>query len=124
MSGMKIFGDYNVSLVVGYVCAVIGQAGGALVPLFQEMMENQNGRNRTADQFAAMRTAGAPRSTAMWSWWACLPLCTLGGRSYGGRDVKQAIYISINGAGGRLAINYASPGIREAPCRPCVTTGG
>ncbi len=113
MSGMKIFGDYNVSLVVGYVCAVIGQAGGSLVPLFQELMENQNGRNCTVDQFKRYEAGGLGAEiygdVVLVGSLAFMQL--MGVHMAEGTKVKQAVYISINGElAGVFAINYVPSG--------------
>ena len=44
--GMKLYGSRPAPMVIGYANAVVQTAGSGLVPLFEQMMHDQNGRRR------------------------------------------------------------------------------
>jgi len=58
MNGVKMYSDLPVRQVVGYATAVIQAAGSGLLPLFEEMMENENGRRYTVDTFRQYEGGG------------------------------------------------------------------
>jgi len=113
MSGMKIFGDHNVSVVVGYISAVMTEAGGGLVPVFQSLMQTQNGRNCVLDQFRRYEAGGLGAEiygdVVLVGSLGFMQL--MGVHMEEGTKVKQAVYISINGElAGVFALNYAPSG--------------
>ena len=59
--GMKLYGSRPAPMVIGYANAVVQTAGSGLVPLFEQMMHDQNGRRYTVDSF---RRWGVARSAA------------------------------------------------------------
>ncbi len=113
MSGMKIFGDYNVSQAVGYATAVITQGGGSYLPLFQQLMEDQNGRHYTVDQFRRYESGGLgaeiQADVVLVGSLGFMQL--MGVHMPEGTKVKQAVYLSINGElAGVFAIHYGMSG--------------
>lgn len=58
MNGMKMYSDLPVRQVVGYAAAVVRAAGSGLLPLFEEMVRNEDGRHYTADSFRQYEGGG------------------------------------------------------------------
>lgn len=58
MNGMKMYSDLPVRQVVGYAAAVVQAAGSGLLPLFEEMVKNEDGRRYTADSFRQYEGGG------------------------------------------------------------------
>ena len=110
LNGMKIYSDRSVSQIIGYAAAVVETAGSGLVPLFQEMMKNQNGRHYTVDTFRRYEGGGLGAEirgdVILMGSLAFMKLMKV--RMPEGTKVKQAVYLSINGElAGVFALNYA-----------------
>ena len=110
LNGMKIYSDRSVSQIIGYAAAVVETAGSGLVPLFQEMMKNQNGRHYTVDTFRRYEGGGLGAEirgdVILMGSLAFMKLMKV--RMPEGTKVKQAVYLSINGdLAGVFALNYA-----------------
>ena len=110
LNGMKIYSDRSVSQIIGYASAVVETAGSGLVPLFQEMMKNQNGRHYTVDTFRRYEGGGLGAEirgdVILMGSLAFMKLMKV--RMPEGTKVKQAVYLSINGElAGVFALNYA-----------------
>ncbi len=58
MNGMKMYSDLPVRQVVGYATAVVQAAGSGLLPLFEEVMINENARRYTVDTFRQYEGGG------------------------------------------------------------------
>ena len=58
LNGMKIYSDRSVSQIIGFANAVVQTAGSGLVPLFEEIMHNQNGRHYGVDTFRRYEGGG------------------------------------------------------------------
>lgn len=58
MNGMKMYSELPVRQVVGYATAVVQAAGSGLLPLFEEVMKNEDGRRYTADSFRQYEGGG------------------------------------------------------------------
>lgn len=58
MNGMKMYSDLPVRQVVGYATAVIQAANSGLLPLFEEVMKNENGRRCSVDSFRQYEGGG------------------------------------------------------------------
>ena len=56
--GMKLYGSRPAPMVIGYANAVVQTAGSGLVPLFEQMMHDQNGRRYTVDTFRRYEGGG------------------------------------------------------------------
>jgi len=99
MNGMKIFGDRNVSEVVGYTCAVIAASGCGLEPTFREIAVSQNGRNCTLDTFRRYEGGGIggeiQGDVVLVGSIGFMQL--MGVRMPEGTNVRQAVYTAVNG---------------------------
>ena len=58
MNGMKMYSDLPIRQVVGYAAAVVQAAGSGLLPLFEEVLKNENGRRVTVDSFRQYEGGG------------------------------------------------------------------
>jgi hypothetical protein len=110
LNGMKIYSDRSVSQIIGYGTAVVETAGSGLVPLFREIMKNQNGRHYTVDTFRRYEGGGLGAEirgdVILMGSLAFMKLMKV--RMPEGTKVKQAVYLSINGdLAGVFALNYA-----------------
>jgi len=58
LNGMKMYSDLPIRQVVGYATAVVQAAGSGLLPLFEEVLKNENGRRVTVDSFRQYEGGG------------------------------------------------------------------
>ena len=58
MSGMKLYSELSARQVVGYATAVVQAAGSGLLPLFEKLMESENGWRCSADSFRQYEGGG------------------------------------------------------------------
>lgn len=110
INGMKMYSDLPTGQVVGYATAVVQAAGSGLLPLFEEMMKNEDGRRYTADSFRQYEGGGLGAEihgdvVLLGS----LPFMRLMGiRVPEGTRVQSAVYISVNKElVGVFALSYA-----------------
>ena len=98
MNGMKMYSDLPIRQVVGYATAVVQAAGSGLLPLFEEVMKNENGRRYTADSFRQYEGGGLGaeiRGDVVLL--GSLPFMRLMGIHVPeGTKVQSAVYISVN----------------------------
>lgn len=98
LNGMKMYSDLPLRQVVGYATAVVQAAGSGLLPLFEEVMKNENGRRYTADSFRQYEGGGLGAEirgdvVLMGS----LPFMRLMGVHVPeGTRVQSAVYLSVN----------------------------
>lgn len=110
MNGMKMYSDMPIRQVVGYATAVVQAAGSGLLPLFEELMKNENGRRYTADSFRQYEGGGLGaeiRGDVVLL--GSLPFMRLMGVHVPeGTKVQSAVYISVNKElTGVFALTYA-----------------
>ena len=110
MNGMKVFGDYNVSQVVGYTYAAIEKSGSGLEPVFRDVFANQNGRRFTVDGFRRYEGGGVGAEiqgdVVLVGSIAFMRL--MGVEMPEGTNVRQAVYCSVNQKlAAVFAIHYA-----------------
>ena len=108
--GMKIYGDRPAPMVIGYATAVVQTAGSGLVPLFEQMMHDQNGRRYTVDSFRRYEGGGLGATirgdVVLMGSIAFMKLMRV--RVPEGIRLKQAVYLSIGGElAAVFALNYA-----------------
>ena len=108
--GMKIYGDRPAPMVIGYATAVVQTAGSGLMPLFEQMMHDQNGRRYTVDSFRRYEGGGLGAQirgdVVLMGSIAFMKLMRV--RVPDGTRLKQAVYLSINGElSAVFALNYA-----------------
>lgn len=109
MNGMKVFGDYNVSQVVGYTYAVIAESGCGLEAAFHEVFTNQNGRAYRIDNFRRYEGGGigAEIQGEVILIGSIAFMQLMGVKMPEGTNVRQAVYCAVNGElGAVFAINY------------------
>jgi len=109
MNGMKMYSDLPTRHVIGYATAVVQAAGSGLLPLFEEVMKNENGRRFTADTFRQYEGGGLGaeiRGDVVLL--GSLPFMRLMGIHVPeGTRVQSAVYISVNGElAGVFALTY------------------
>ena len=98
MNGMKMYSDLPIRQVVGYATAVVQAAGSGLLPLFEEVLKNENGRRVTVDSFRQYEGGGLGAEirgdvVLMGS----LPFMRLMGVHVPeGTRIQSAAYISVN----------------------------
>lgn len=99
MNGMKVFGDQNVSQVVGCTYAVIAASGCGLEPVFREVYANQNGRACSIDNFKRYEGGGVGAEIAgdvvLVGSIGFMQL--MGVKMPEGTNVRQAVYCAMNG---------------------------
>ena len=107
--GMKLYGSRPAPMVIGYANAVVQTAGSGLVPLFEQMMHDQNGRRYTVDTFRRYEGGGLGatiRDVVLMGSIAFMKLMRV--RVPEGTRLKQAVYLSVNGElTAVFALNYA-----------------
>ena len=98
MNGMKMYSDLPVRQVVGYATAVIQAAGSGLLPLFEEVMKNENGRRCSVDSFRQYEGGGLGAEirgdVVLLGSLAFMRL--MGVHVPEGTKVQSAVYISVN----------------------------
>ena len=98
MNGMKMYSDLPVRQVVGYATAVIQAANSGLLPLFEEVMKNENGRRCTVDSFRQYEGGGLGAEirgdVVLLGSLAFMRL--MGVHVPEGTKVQSAVYISVN----------------------------
>ena len=98
MNGMKMYSDLPTRQVVGYATAVIKAAGSGLLPLFEEVMKNEDGRHYTADSFHQYEGGGLGAEirgdVVLLGSLAFMRL--MGVHVPEGTRVQSALYISVN----------------------------
>ena len=97
-------------MVIGYANAVVQTAGSGLVPLFEQMMHDQNGRRYTVDSFRRYESGGLGATirgdVVLMGSIAFMKLMRV--RVPEGTRLKQAVYLSVNGElTAVFALNYA-----------------
>lgn len=110
LNGMKLYSDRSPSQIIGYANAVVQTAGSGLVPLFEEMMHNQNGRHYVPDAFRRYEGGGLGAEIRG----DVILMGSLGFMKLmrvhmpEGARVKQAVYLSINAElAAVFALSYA-----------------
>ena len=110
LNGMKIYSDRSSSQIIGYANAVVQTAGSGLVPLFEEIMHNQNGRHYAVDTFRRYEGGGLGAEIRG----DVILMGSLGFMKLmrvhmpEGARVKQAVYLSINAElAAVFALSYA-----------------
>lgn len=117
INGMKMYSNLPTGQVVGYATAVVRAADSGLLPLFEEMMKNEDGRRYTADSFRQYEGGGLGaeiRGDVVLL--GSLPFMRLMGIEVPeGTRVQSAVYISVNKElVGVFALSYApSAGTRS-----------
>ena len=110
LNGMKIISGLPTSYVVGYANAVVQTAGSGLVPLFADMMKDQNGKHFHVDAFRRYEGGGLGAEIGG-------DVVLMGGYGFmrlmkvqmpEGTKLKQAVYLSVNGElAAVFALTYA-----------------
>ena len=108
--GMKLYGSRPAPMVIGYANAGGPPAGSGLVPLFEQMMHDQNGRRYTVDTFRRYEGGGLGATirgdVVLMGSIAFMKLMRV--RVPEGTRLKQAVYLSVNGElTAVFALNYA-----------------
>ena len=117
MNGMKMYSELPTRQVVGYATAVIQAAGSGLLPLFEEVMKNEDGRHYKADSFRQYEGGGLGAEirgdVVLLGSLAFMRL--MGVHVPEGTRVQSALYISVNKElVGVFALTYQpSPGTRS-----------
>ena len=110
LNGMKIYSDRGVGYIAGYATAVVETAGSGLVPLFQEILQSQNGRRFTVDTFRRYEGGGLGAEirgdVVLMGSLAFMRLMRV--QMPPDVNVKQAVYLSVNGElAAVFALHYA-----------------
>ena len=108
--GMKLYGSRPAPMIIGYANAVVQTAGSGLVPLFEQMMHDQNGRRYSVDTFRRYESGGLGATirgdVVLMGSIAFMKLMRV--RVPEGTRLKQAVYLSVNGElAAVFALNYA-----------------
>jgi len=109
LNGVKFYGSRDPDQVVAYCTALVNADGGGLVPLFDHLLTNRNGRHYDVENFRGYKggiggeVCGEPVLLGSLN---CLK--ELGVEIPEGTSVSQAVYAAIDGEFcGVFAINYA-----------------
>lgn len=127
MNGMKMYSELPTRQVVGYATAVIQAAGSGLLPLFEEVMKNEDGRRYKADSFRQYEGGGLGAEikgdVVLLGSLAFMRL--MGVHVPEGTRVQSALYISVNKElVGVFALTYQpSPGTRAGLGQVMRSTG-
>jgi len=127
MNGMKMYSDLPLRQVIGYATAVVQAAGSGLLPLFEEVMKNENGRRCTADSFRQYEGGGLGAEirgdvVLMGS----LPFMRLMGIHVPeGTKIQSAVYISVNRElVGVFALSYQPSGSTRSGLQHVLRSAG
>ncbi len=110
MNGMKMYSDLPVRQVVGYAAAVVQAAGSGLLPLFEQVMKDENARRYTVDSFRQYEGGGLGAEirgdVVLLGSIAFMRL--MGVQVPEGTRIQSAVYISVNKElVGVFALSYA-----------------
>lgn len=110
MNGMKMYSDLPVRQVVGYATAVVQAAGSGLLPLFEQVMKDENARHYSVDTFRQYEGGGLGAEirgdVVLLGSLAFMRL--MGVHVPEGTRVQSAVYISVNRElVGVFALSYA-----------------
>ena len=127
INGIKMYSDMPVRQVVGYATAVVQAAGSGLLPLFEEVMKNENGRRYTADSFRQYEGGGLGaeiRGDVVLL--GSLPFMRLMGVHVPeGTRIQSAAYISVNKElVGVFALTYAPSASTKSGLHSVVRSSG
>ena len=105
-----LLASFPAGILIGYANAVVQTAGSGLVPLFEQMMHDQNGRRYTVDTFRRYEGGGLGATirgdVVLMGSIAFMKLMRV--RVPEGTRLKQAVYLSVNGElTAVFALNYA-----------------
>ena len=124
---MKMYSALPIRQVVGYATAVVQAAGSGLLPLFEEVLKNENGRRVTVDSFRQYEGGGLGaeiRGDVVLL--GSLPFMRLMGVHVpDGTRVQSAAYISVNKElVGVFALSYAPSGSTKSGLHSVVRSSG
>ena len=127
LNGMKIYSDRGVGYIAGYATAVVETAGSGLVPLFQEILQSQNGRRFTVDTFRRYEGGGLGAEirgdVVLMGSLAFMRLMRV--QMPPDVNVKQAVYLSVNGElAAVFALHYAPASKVSSALTAAVRTKG
>ena len=127
LNGMKIYSDRSVSQLIGFASAVVQTAGSGLMPLFDEMMHNQNGRHYRVDTFRRYEGGGLGAEiqgdVILMGSIGFMKLMRV--QMPEGTRLKQAVYLSVNGElAAVFALNYAPNAGARASLAAAIHTAG
>jgi hypothetical protein len=109
VSGIKLFGDFRADLVVGYAASLIVPLGGSLAPLFRTLQAEQGGQWFEPAGLRAFEGGGVGADIRgdVVQVGSMSFMQLMGVRLPRGTNVRQAVYVSINGElAGLFAISY------------------
>ncbi len=127
VNGMKMYSDLPSRTVIGYATAVIQAAGSGLLPLFEEMMKNENGRRYTVDTFRQYEGGGLGGEirgdVVLIGSLAFMRL--MGVHVPEGTRVQSAAYVSVNGElSGVFALTYGQSPLSRSGLQDVVHSSG
>lgn len=109
MNGVKFYGQRDPDEVVAYAAALIGGCGGALAPLFTQLLDSRNGRHYDPENLRYYDSGGIGGEV-------CGEPVLVGAQSFlydmgvempEGTKVNQAVYVAVDGQlCGVFAISY------------------
>ena len=127
INGVKMFSEMPVRQVVGYATAVIQAADSGLLPLFEELMKNENGRRYTVDTFRQYEGGGLGAEIRG-------DVVLLGSMGFmrlmgvhvpEGARIQSAIYVSVNSElMGVFALTYGPSAASKVGLQSVVRTPG
>lgn len=109
VSGMKLFGPFRADLVVSYAASLIVPLGGSLAPLFRKLQEEQGSQWFQPSGLRAFEGGGIGGDIRgdVVQVGSMSFMQLMGVRLPKGTNVRQAVYVSINGElAGLFAISY------------------
>ena len=127
INGMKMYSDLPARQVVGYAAAVVQAAGSGLLPLFEELVKNENGRRYTADSFRQYEGGGLGAEIhGDVVLLGTLPFMRLMGVHVPeGTRIQSAAYISVNKElAGVFALTYAPSAGTRSGLHSVMRSGG
>ena len=111
LNGIKVFGAHSPERLLGYAAAMLDHAGAGTAAAFSESLDLRNGRRFHTDHFRAYDVGGLGAEIQG-------DVVLLGSRNFlktmgveipSEAQVKQALYISVNGeAAGLFALRYSA----------------
>ena len=127
MNGVKMYSELPVRQVVGYATAVIRAAGSGLLPLFEEMMNSENGWRCSVDSFRQYEGGGLGAEIRG----DVVLLGSLGFMKIMGIPlpenvkIQSAVYVSVNGElAGVFALTYGPSAASKSGLQHVVHTPG
>lgn len=127
VNGMKVYPEYEVRQIIGYVYAIVKANGGGLASVFESLFQQQNGRDYTIGEFKRYDNGGLGGEIQS-------DVVLVGSLGFmrvmsvkmpEGANLRKAVYCSVNGElAGVFALQYIPSAMVKNALHTYVRSGG